>query len=645
VWRTVAVVGAAVVAAGIGAAVAIAANAAPVLVVVVSTGVLAIVLALGERLSAARGLAESERVAAQEAMLREIFISQNKQLYLSVGNIKDSEVLVGDLEKVLSGEAYSEIARELAAPRPVARYVVVAGPERVTAGSTFEITIELLRDPPTDIPGAVSVDVTPSVDAEGRRTGDPVTITVYPSSAFEVVGQPKAELDVIRDADPEPAVFQIHSLPAARGPQELLLVLYQGTWILGEVRLIIKVRAPAPAWPGAPARLTNPPEGRIRRSLVVPPLPRDDVPDPDVVIWVSRVTSEGRDTLHYSYAWPARGWPSVGAGKTEFLGTVNEWLRPKLEELSEAAQRPVPGDRTAPAGGARENEQARRYEVIGKNLYSELFPPDLRDFYNQFAPIARTLLIFSDEPWIPWELLRPWGDGVVDGDFLCAKFDMSRWYYSDQLQVPNGQLAVREVAPVLPRSNLAAVQYEAEYFEQLPERWPHVVNYTPLPVRRRNDVTALLTSGRAQVLHFASHGVLRNDDGGIASIVLEDGVLTAEEIVGDEIAIGLRTATPLVFMNACHSGRQMIGLTRPDGWVERCLDLGCRGFLGANWEVNDELAARFAIDVYGGLVAGWTIAHAVREARRQLRAIDESNPTWLAYTLYAHPNMTLRPAR
>jgi CHAT domain-containing protein len=170
------------------------------------------------------------------------------------------------------------------------------------------------------------------------------------------------------------------------------------------------------------------------------------------------------------------------------------------------------------------------------------------------------------------------------------------------------------------------------------------VSYTPLPVRRRKDVTALLTSGRAQVLHFASHGVLRSDDGGIASIVLEDGVLKAEEIVGDEIAIGLRAATPLVFMNACHTGRQMISLTRPDGWVERCLDLGCRGFLGANWEVNDELAARFAIEVYGRLVAGQTIAHAVREARGELRKLDNSNPTWLAYTLYAHPNMKLRPA-
>ncbi len=97
-------------------------------------------------------------------------------------------------------------------------------------------------------------------------------------------------------------------------------------------------------------------------------------------------------------------------------------------------------------------------------------------------------------------------------------------------------------------------------------------------------------------------------------------------------------------MNACPSGRQVIGPTRPDGWVERCIDLGCRGFLGANWEVNDELAAMFAIEVYNRLVHRTPIAAAVRAARQLLRSQDPANPTWLAYSLYAHPKMTLLAA-
>jgi hypothetical protein len=525
--------------------------------------------------------------------------------------------------------------------RPVERYVVVAGPEAVTAGSTFEISVALLRDPPEDTPDAVPVGVTPSVDAVGQRTGDPVTVTVYTSDSFKVISDRKAMLEVIPDADPEPAVIRIQSLPSTRGPQELLVVLFQGWRVLGEVRLIIKVRVPALVSRILPtsARHIHPSPGPlIRRSLVVPALPPDNVPDPDVVIRVTWTSSKGQDTLHYSYVWLEQDWPSVEAGSFPLPGTLGEWLRPRLEELSVAARRPVSVGRV----GQLDHERARNYEVIGENLW-DLFPPDLREFYSKFASTARTLLIFSDEPWIPWELVKPWGDGFAKSDFLCDRFDMSRWYYNDQCQVPNGELAVREVAPVLPPSNLTAVQEEADYFEELPGKWPPVVRYTPLPIRR-SEVSALLSSGRAQVLHFAAHGVLQGDGDRIATIALEDGELKADEIVGDEIANGLRKATPLVFMNACHSGRQVIGLTGADGWVERYIKLGCRGFLGANWEVNDELAAEFAIQVYSRLVAGLTIARAVREARLYLRGIDNTNPTWLAYSLYAHPNMTLRAA-
>jgi CHAT domain-containing protein len=218
---------------------------------------------------------------------------------------------------------------------------------------------------------------------------------------------------------------------------------------------------------------------------------------------------------------------------------------------------------------------------------------------------------------------------------------MSRWYYSNESQVPKGMLDVREIAPVLPSSDLAHVGDEADYFERLPEKWPAVSLSHPLPVRY-DEVVAVLTGGRAQVLHFGTHGWLRGQDG-IARIVLDDGNLLAEDLVGHAIAVGLGKATPFVFMNACHSGRQAVGLTRADGWVERCLELGCRAFLGANWEVNDELAAQFAIEVYDRLVQGATIAQAVRQARWVLRNRDASNPTWLAYTLYAHPNLTVRP--
>ena len=37
----------------------------------------------------------------------------------------------------------------------------------------------------------------------------------------------------------------------------------------------------------------------------------------------------------------------------------------------------------------------------------------------------------SDEPWIPWELIKPYddepGQELIDHDFLCMQFDFARW--------------------------------------------------------------------------------------------------------------------------------------------------------------------------------------------------------------------------
>src|SRR5262249_47691088 len=109
-----------------------------------------------------------------------------------------------------------------------------------------------------------------------------------------------------------------------------------------------------------------------------------------------------------------------------------------------------------------------------------------------------------------------------------------------------------------------------------------------------------------------------------------------------EYAQGLQRSAPLVFMNACHSARQDQGLTRAEGWVERMLEFGCSGFIGANWQIHDQLASRFAIEVYDGGFKGKTIASAVRQARLQLRRDSPGNATWLAYSLYAHPNMRVQ---
>src|SRR5690606_23350175 len=67
-------------------------------------------------------------------------------------------------------------------------------------------------------------------------------------------------------------------------------------------------------------------------------------------------------------------------------------------------------------------------------------------------------------------------------------------------------------------------------------------------------------------------------------------------------------------------------------------DVGASAFVGTLWEVNDLLAAEFAIVFYDRLLAGDTLGQAFYAARLAVRDRQPDNPTWLAYVLYGDPN-------
>jgi len=54
--------------------------------------------------------------------------------------------------------------------------------------------------------------------------------------------------------------------------------------------------------------------------------------------------------------------------------------------------------------------------------------------------------------------------------------------------------------------------------------------------------------------------------------------------------------------------------------------------------VDDWLAYGFACAFYDALCGNQTIAQAAQAARKRIRKMAPNNPTWLAYSLYAHPN-------
>jgi hypothetical protein len=301
----------------------------------------------------------------------------------------------------------------------------------------------------------------------------------------------------------------------------------------------------------------------------------------------------------------------------EPLAFFNDFFR----EIEEAAVR----------GGEHPEESARALEAKGTWLFETLVPEGLREVLWRLRHRIRTVQVCSDEPWIPWELCRLTGeeDGeVVEDDFLCARFQVTRWISGVPLR---RRLTLKNLALVAPAdSGLPAVAAERAYFAGLAARG---VSVTAVPATALG-VQQALAGGTFDGVHFSGHGTFRDANPDRSALLLENGgTLTPEALSGRLRNLG--KAAPLVFLNACQVGRGGESLVDAGGFARRFVGAGAAAFVGAWWSVFDEPAGAFAAALYDRLLAGEAVGAAALHARLAVRAAGD--PTWLAYTVYADP--------
>jgi hypothetical protein len=320
------------------------------------------------------------------------------------------------------------------------------------------------------------------------------------------------------------------------------------------------------------------------------------------------------------------------------LATANplDLLESKFERLSDLAW-------TDATRSAEENARAlATMQTIGEELWDEVLPAEfmgkLWDEIRRLreAGMIRSFQITSDEPWIPWEMVKPYTRDEVTGDetsepFWAEQFAMARWLAG---RGSAAQVQVKAARLVAPDLDLAYVTEEKAAFDGLAA----LGIATAPPLQRRAEVQMLLSEGGVQLLHVASHAAFNASNPERSRITLQDGELFPEDL-GASATKGLRASRPLVFLNACSAGRLGISLTGVGGWAEKMVNTGRVGaFIGTLWEVNDQLAAAFSQHFYQRLFAGDTLGEAVLSARLHVRDLDSGNPTWLAYTLYGDPS-------
>lgn len=509
----------------------------------------------------------------------------------------------------------------------VALYGDVIFPRTVKRSTTLyePLVVRLTPTPPTE--AAVASEVTvPFVDPQQPEMVD---VLVTASGFEERFDLWQRTIVVYSDAPSQPAVFLLRS--GQVGDKRITVDFYHRGRQIGSASFQTTV-----AEATSPGRAAAIGEGvEISGFLTGAPPPAD--------LELRIVRGEAANVLIFTLhsARPDVGFHWTRAGSVTLIAADPfQFLEYKMERLSQLSAES--GDTLTPEQVARAQEMVT---AIGEELWDEVVPAEFKSgLWPEVqrlcqAGIVRSLLVTSDEPWIPWEMVKPYTIDLATEEgtpepFWAETFQITRWLAGHGASARFGVEAARLVAPQL---DLAWVDVEKKAFDDLAT---HGVA-TAAPLRTRAEVAALLREGDANLVHVAAHGSFTIDAPGRSSLTLEDGSLTADDL-SRSATEGFRRKRPLVFLNACSVGRLGLSLTGLGGWAEKMVNTARVGaFIGTLWEVNDRLAAEFASHFYARLFAGDSLGTAFHSARLQIRGLDPANPTWLAYTLYGDPNATV----
>ena len=408
------------------------------------------------------------------------------------------------------------------------------------------------------------------------------------------------------------------------------------------VRVTVEVTAEVTA--GAPARRL---ETLVRFDGGAPP--------PDLVLHITRGMLHAEPYLFFELYEPALD-NRTDLGRVPFVDPRGAMDR-LFAELSWIVDNV--GD---PTDAEIRAELQEMLEGLGYRLWADLVPADLKQLYRTRREewAGKSLLLLTDEPYIPWELVWPWDKVSRSADELPwgGSLRMLRWLRGDP-ELDQGYDGPPSTVPVwpVPQADRPMPRPDGVIALAVPGRtlrYPEeecavfvqgaavcgFADRSPAEARRRSLLN-LLKAGGTGWLHIAAHGSFDGEAPDLdSSITLaKSDALTPAHLLHPAIAGQIYAARPGFFLNTCDSGRQAWTISRLGGWANRLIDNGAGLLIAPMWPVDDRAAHDFAVAFYTALFAGATVADASQMGREAAR--QTGDPSWLAYSVYAHPNARL----
>jgi hypothetical protein len=443
--------------------------------------------------------------------------------------------------------------------------------------------------------------------------GAEVEIVVSPKSGFQVKGKDHGVIQVNGEEESKKCLFKLTATSPGEG--RINVLAYLDGMEIAKMEIVVQI---------SPEKLVEETEDITTTASKGISLIKPQV-EPDVTLLVEEQTAaNGQRQLYFRIKSPNVYFERFGPEILEKdpVKYFQDFFK-DIEDLDLST---------------KEQKQIAQLalESKGRELYTALIPQGLRKHLWELKGKIKTVIINSEEPWIPWEVCYFFSeeDNEEEGGFFWDLFEVSRWLTGTGC--PKEKISFNNAALVVPGDS--SLPYANDEKEDLTSLLTKVGGTVTDVSATFLELVNNMKKGTFSLWHFTGHGgVMEGGNPDKTYMILEEKQRFAPENINLVKTMG--KSNPFVFFNACQIGQAAMGLTGIGGWAQKFLGIGASGFIGAYWSIYDKAAYQFAIKFYDGMLIGKTVAQAAQEARRSIK--DGGDPTWLAYTVYAYPSARL----
>lgn len=511
----------------------------------------------------------------------------------------------------------SEINISASAKRepPRSAYALVDAPDSVVSGDEFDVVVGL-----SEVQGANVVGAALALPA---NTAYPYVLSLQlVAEGFDAVDGGSWRQDVTAtEDDPYPQTnFHIKAQAQEKGVQpRALQVIYSiaGQTIGFAVRPIAVLSATSRAKPAA---------AETTVAAIDFSVPTEDFA-PDLTIHIIRdanIRSRLLWTIESPHAAVSQLSADAKAESTDIGDEPDQYAKRLVQQVNQ--QEGSAGLKALMRG-------------IGKNVANQI-PKSVWAAIRAAADAAKgppSILILSEEPYVPWELAAYAAPlAVADAPaFLGAQTSVGRWILGQgdtQLPPPHA-LGVTSMAVIWGEYNSAKwarLQSAEDEAAKLREEY----GATSIDAKSASVLQCLDGVPPATALHFAIHGIY--SPGGVQDglVLIDDVTISPTQVSG-----ALLPARPFVFLNACQVGSAQEVLGDYAGMASAFLQAQASAVVAPLWSIKDGIAKDISLEFYRDAFAGEPVAEVMRKQRSKYGA--DNSATYLAYQYFGHPQLQL----